>query len=119
MLPQDRLDQITRRFEFLEARLNAGPPADEIAAISREYAELTPVVAGIAEWRGAQAALTEAQAMLADPEMRELAEDELARSSLEALKDWYTEHVPVPEAQPQPEEPATESAAAVPEAGNA
>lgn len=79
MLPQDRLDQITRRFEFLEARLNAGPPADEIAAISREYAELTPVVAGIAEWRAAQAALTEAQAMLADPELRELAEDEIAR----------------------------------------
>ena len=43
----------------------------------------------------------------------------LAHPSLEALKDWYTEHVPVPEAQPQPEEPATESAAAVPEAGNA
>ncbi|MFC0812153.1 peptide chain release factor 1 [Paracoccus panacisoli] len=79
MLPQDRLDQITRRFEFLEARLNSGPPADEIAAISREYAELTPVVSGIAEWRAAQAALTEAQAMLADPELRELAEDEIAR----------------------------------------
>ena len=59
MLPQDRLDQITRRFEFLEARLNAGPPADEIAAISREYAELTPVVAGIAELREAQAALAD------------------------------------------------------------
>ncbi|KGJ14026.1 peptide chain release factor 1 [Paracoccus sanguinis] len=79
MLPQDRLDQIARRFEFLEARLNAGPPADEIAAISREYAELTPVVSGIAEWRAAQSALTEAQAMLADPELRELAEDEIAR----------------------------------------
>ena len=79
MLPQDRLFQIVARFEYLEARLNDGPAPDEIAAISREYAELTPVVAGIAEWRGAQAALTEAQAMLADPELRELAEDEIAR----------------------------------------
>ena len=79
MLPQDRLLQIVQRFEFLEARLNAGPAADEIAAISREYSDLRPVVTQIAEWRAAEAGLAEAQAMLADPEMRELAEDELAR----------------------------------------
>ncbi|MCQ0970532.1 peptide chain release factor 1 [Paracoccus sp. TK19116] len=79
MLPQDRLDQITARFEYLEARLNAGAEPSEIATISREYAELRPVVEQIAEWRDAQGALREAQAMLADPEMRELAEDELHR----------------------------------------
>ena len=48
MLPVERLSQITQRFEFLEARLNAGPAPDEIARISREYAELKPVVAQIA-----------------------------------------------------------------------
>ncbi|UXU73743.1 MULTISPECIES: peptide chain release factor 1 [unclassified Paracoccus (in: a-proteobacteria)] len=79
MLPQDRLSQIVQRFEYLEARLNAGPAPDEIAAISREYAELKPVVAQIGEWQAAQAGIREAQAMLADPEMRELAEDELSR----------------------------------------
>ena len=79
MLPEDRLFQIVQRFEFLEARLNAGPAADEIAAISREYADLKPVVAQIGEWRAAQDGIAEAQAMLADPEMRELAEDELSR----------------------------------------
>ena len=79
MLPAERLSQITQRFEFLEARLNAGPSADEIARISREYAELKPVVAQIAEWRAAQDGIREAQAMLADAEMRELAEDELSR----------------------------------------
>src|SRR5690606_6230720 len=79
MLPEDRLTQIVERFEYLEARLNAGPAAEEIAAISREYAELKPVVAQIAEWRDAAAGIREAEAMLADPEMRELAEDELAR----------------------------------------
>src|SRR5690606_23788252 len=79
MLPQDRLNQIVERFEYLEARLNAGPAPDEIAAISREYAELKPVVAQIGEWRAAQDGIREAQAMLADPEMRELAEDELSR----------------------------------------
>ncbi|QRZ12485.1 peptide chain release factor 1 [Paracoccus methylovorus] len=79
MLPEDRLTQIVERFEYLEARLNAGPSADEIAPISREYAELRPVVAQIAHWRAAQDGIREAEAMLADPEMRELAQDELLR----------------------------------------
>ena len=79
MLPQDRLIQITQRFEFLEAQLNAGAAPDQIARISREYAELKPVVEEIAAWRAAQDGLSDAQAMLADPEVRELAEDELAR----------------------------------------
>lgn len=79
MLPQDRLDQIAARFEFLEAQLNAGPAADQIARISREYAELKPVVAQIDRWRAAQDGLVEARALLTDPEMRDLAEDELRR----------------------------------------
>ncbi|MFV0301274.1 MAG: peptide chain release factor 1 [Paracoccus sp. (in: a-proteobacteria)] len=79
MLPEDRLLQITRRFEFLEAQLNAGPAPEQIAAISREYAELKPVVDEIGHWRAARDGMAEAEAMLADPEMRELAEDELAR----------------------------------------
>ena len=83
MLPQDRLAQITQRFEYLEAQLNAGAAPDQIAKISREYAELKPVVEGIARWRDATEALAEARAMLADPEMRELAEDELRRLNAE------------------------------------
>lgn len=79
MLPEDRLDQITRRFEFLEAQLNAGAAPDQIARISREYAGLKPVVEEIGQWRAVRGGIAEAQAMLADPEMRELAEDELAR----------------------------------------
>ncbi|MDO5605978.1 MAG: peptide chain release factor 1 [Paracoccus sp. (in: a-proteobacteria)] len=83
MLPQDRLDQIAARFEYLEARLNAGPAPDQIAAISREYAELRPVVEQITAWRAAQDNLSQARQMLNDPEMRELAQDEMAR--LQAL----------------------------------
>ena len=79
MLPEDRLVQIVQRFEFLEAQLNAGPAPDQIARISREYAELKPVVEQIARWQAARDGLAEAEAMVADPEMRELAEDELAR----------------------------------------
>ena len=79
MLPQDRLFQIVQRFEFLEAQLNAGAAPDQIARISREYADLKPVVDQIARWRAAQDGLAEAQAMLADPEMRDLAADEIRR----------------------------------------
>ncbi len=77
MLPADKLDQIVQRLEFLEAKLSAGAPPAEIAALSREYSELKPVVATIAAWKQARADIAEAEAMLADPEMRALAEDEL------------------------------------------
>ncbi|MBI1217516.1 MAG: peptide chain release factor 1 [Rhodobacteraceae bacterium] len=79
MVPLDKLDQITRRFEFLEARLSAGAAPAEIAPLSREYSDLKPVVTEIAAYRRALADLDEAEAMLADPEMRALAEDELPR----------------------------------------
>jgi peptide chain release factor 1 len=77
MLPLDKLDQITRRFGFVEARLSAGAEPSEIAALGREHAELKPVVAEITAYRQALADLAEAEAMLADPEMKALAEDEI------------------------------------------
>ncbi|WP_340301678.1 peptide chain release factor 1 [Roseobacter sp. HKCCD5988] len=79
MLPAEPLRQIVERFEYLEAQLNAGPAADAIAAISREYAQLKPVVTQIEEYQQIKSDLQGAEAMLADPEMRALAEDELAR----------------------------------------
>jgi len=79
MLPTDRLRQITDRFEYLEAQLNAGPAPDRIAGISREYADLKPVAAQIAAYDRLQADITGAEAMLTDPEIRALAEDELDR----------------------------------------
>ena len=49
----------------------------DIAALGREYADLRPVVGQINEYEQLKADIAEAEAMLADPEMRELAEDEL------------------------------------------
>ncbi|NBZ86080.1 peptide chain release factor 1 [Stagnihabitans tardus] len=77
MLPTDKLAQIESRFEYVEAKLNAGGAPSEIAELSREYTNLRPVVSQIAEWRQSLADLAEAEAMLADPEMRALAEEEL------------------------------------------
>ncbi len=80
----DKLAQITERFEYVEARMNAGN--GDIAALGREYSELKPVVDEIAEYRGLLDGIAEAEAMLDDPEMRELAEEELPR-----LKDRLPE----------------------------
>jgi len=79
MVPLDKLAQITQRFEFVEARLNAGAAPAEIAGLSREYSELKPVAAEIAAYRQALTDLADAEAMLSDPAMKALAEDELPR----------------------------------------
>ena len=75
MISADKLEQITQRFQFLEAKMAQG--GGDIAALGREYAELRPVVAQIAAWRRLRDDLAEAEAMLSDPEMRSLAEAEL------------------------------------------
>jgi len=77
MIPDDKIEAILARHELLEARLAAGAGAD-FADLSREYAELTPVAAEARAWRGLEAEIAAAEAMLADPEMRPLAEAELA-----------------------------------------
>ncbi len=77
MVPLEKLAQITERFEYVEARMNAG--TGDIAALGREYSELRPVVEEIAEYKALREGIAEAEAMLVDPEMRELAEEELPR----------------------------------------
>ena len=47
--------------------------------LSREYAQLEPVVTALREHGQAERELTESRAMLADPDMRELAADDVSR----------------------------------------
>ncbi|SEP57382.1 peptide chain release factor 1 [Thalassovita taeanensis] len=75
MISLERLEQITRRFQFLEAQMAQG--GGDIAALGREYAELRPVVEQIEVYMGLVRDMDEAEAMLSDPEMRALAEEEL------------------------------------------
>ncbi len=79
MLPQDRLDQIIQRFQYLEALLAEGAEPAELAEFGREYAALRPVVAEIEAYRALLDEIAGAQALLDDPEMRPLAEEELSR----------------------------------------
>ena len=79
MVPFDKLEQIAQRFEFLEAQMNVGAAGEDIARLAREYSELRPVVEQIIEYKTLMSDLDEAKALLNDPDMRELAEDELPR----------------------------------------
>ncbi len=83
MVPQDKLDRIVQRFQYLEARLAAGADPGEIAALGREHAELRPVVAEIEAWQDLQARIADAETLRDDPEMRALAEEELATLNAE------------------------------------
>ena len=72
-----KLDRIAARAEELRAMLAEGVSGDAYVRASRELSDIEPVVARIEELRAAEQARGEAEAMLADPEMRELAEAEL------------------------------------------
>ncbi|MXX88043.1 MAG: peptide chain release factor 1 [Boseongicola sp. SB0677_bin_26] len=79
MVPLDTLEQIRERFQFLEAKMASGVQGSEFAKLSREYAELKLLVTEIDAYRASLAARDEAEAMLEDPEMRVLAQEELAK----------------------------------------
>ncbi|GAA3874840.1 peptide chain release factor 1 [Celeribacter arenosi] len=75
MIPEDRLHQILQRFEYIEAAMSQG--TGDIAALGREYSELKPVIDQIRAYQDLLSQIGDAEAMLADPDMRELAEEEL------------------------------------------
>ena len=52
-LPEDKLAQLEKRFDSVEAALSSGPSAEEYVRLSKEYAELEPVVRPIIVWRKA------------------------------------------------------------------
>ena len=78
-IPAERLDQITHRFAELEARMASGQlEGDDFVQASRDYAELEPVAKIAAQVKAMRAEMPELEAMLADPEMKAMAEEELA-----------------------------------------
>jgi peptide chain release factor 1 len=78
-IPADRLDQIVHRFAEIEARLASGTlEGDAFVAASRDYAELEPVARTAEEVRSMRAEIASLAEMLDDPEMKAMAEEELA-----------------------------------------
>ncbi|SUA91577.1 Peptide chain release factor 1 [Pandoraea pulmonicola] len=78
---QAKLDQLTQRLVELDGLLSQGDVTrdlDNYRKLTREHAELAPVVAQYQQYRQAQNDVAAAQEMAADPEMREFAETEAA-----------------------------------------
>lgn len=89
MALDDRLERIVARSDELQALMSSGEmQGEEFVRASREYAELEPVVSSILAYRQAETAREDAQALLDDPEMRDLALGEIEEidSQLESLQ---------------------------------
>jgi peptide chain release factor 1 len=80
MLPNQKLDALVTRHAGLERDLSAALPAETYVKLSREFAELAPVVEAVRSYRAAQRELDDLIALIADPatdpEMRSIAEAE-------------------------------------------
>ena len=78
---EEKLSALIARRDELSGLMSSGDglDADEYVRLSKEYAELTPVVECIEEQRSLQAEIAELEAMAADSDvdMREMAEEEL------------------------------------------
>ena len=79
MLPVERLDAILARAEALQEEMNGELPPERFVALSKEYAEIDPLVAAIRDYRAALSEAEDLRALIAgdDAEMAELAELEL------------------------------------------
>jgi peptide chain release factor 1 len=88
MLPDQKLDALLARHAALERDLAAALPAETYVKLSREFAELAPVIEAVKSYRAAQNELAGLTSLIADPatdsEMRSIAEEE--KPDLEARR---------------------------------
>ncbi|MEX0841015.1 MAG: peptide chain release factor 1 [Xanthobacteraceae bacterium] len=95
MLPEQKLDALLARHAAVEAELAGQHNSGTYVKLSREFAELGPVVEAIRAYRAASKELAELEALIADPatdaEMRALAAGE--KSALEARRAEFEQEV--------------------------
>ena len=87
---RDKLENLVGRLDELDRILASGEATrdmDQYRKMSREHAELGPVVALYKEWQQTEADLASAQDMMADPEMKELAEEKIDEEPEELHKE--------------------------------
>jgi len=88
MLPDQKLNALVTRHTALERDLSAALPPETYVTLSREFAELAPVVEAVNAYRAAQRELEGLNGLIedpsTDPEMRSIAEAE--RPQLEARR---------------------------------
>ena len=78
-LPQDKLDALETRFQYVEAALSGGAGPDEFVKFSKEHAELAPIVGEIRAYNKAVSDRAEAETLLksGDKDMAEMAQAEI------------------------------------------
>ncbi|HEX3162477.1 MAG TPA: peptide chain release factor 1 [Pseudolabrys sp.] len=95
VLPQQKLDALLARHALVESELASGLSTDAYVKLSREFAELGPVVATIKAYRDAEKEIVDLSALVDDPksdsEMRKLADAE--RHELQARRDKLAEEI--------------------------
>jgi peptide chain release factor 1 len=85
----ERLDRLAERYEEVGALLSDPSvinDQNQFRKLSREHAELDPVVAALASYRQTQQQLSEAKVLLVDPDFRELAEQEINEANERLLQ---------------------------------
>ncbi|MBN9077706.1 MAG: peptide chain release factor 1 [Rhizobiales bacterium 65-79] len=91
-LPADRMDQVLKRFDLVEARMSAGADPETYVKLASEYADLQELATKIRELRASEKELTDLETMRddkgSDVEMRELAAAEIGgvEDRIERLK---------------------------------
>ncbi|MDN5248872.1 peptide chain release factor 1 [Bartonella sp. TP] len=79
-LPQERMEQLEKRFLLIENKMANNPSSEEYVKLAAEYAELETIVSKIKELTNAKTELDNMQQMLndtsLDPELRQLAKEE-------------------------------------------
>eukprot|EP01132_Coremiostelium_polycephalum_P009401 gene9401-11546_t len=91
-IPQDRMDQLLKRFSMIETQMASNPDSDTYVKLASEYSELEPVVARIRDLLASRSEADDLKSMLndaaTDKDMRDLAEAELPdiNERIEALE---------------------------------
>ncbi|MFJ7355627.1 peptide chain release factor 1 [Phyllobacterium sp. NPDC097923] len=91
-IPQDRMDQLLKRFSMIETQMASNPDSDTYVKLASEYSELEPVIARIRDLLASRSEADDLKSMLndaaTDKDMRDLAEAELPdiNERIEALE---------------------------------
>jgi peptide chain release factor 1 len=89
MLPEQKLDTLLIRHKALQSELSTQLAPETFVRLSREFAELDPIIAAVKDYRSVAAEIADLDAMIDDPktdaEMRQMATAE--KPALEARRE--------------------------------
>jgi len=79
MIAEDRLQKVLDRFEAVQSEMNSNVERERFVALSKEFAELSPVAEAVRALRQGREDRMAAQEMMADKELAPMAREEIER----------------------------------------